>query len=70
VLDPTQAEWQTIRVGRSPHGIFFKPRREGMAGDFAWTQPGAASGSRPLAVPAQRRAAEAAPAVPAPAAAR
>jgi DNA-binding beta-propeller fold protein YncE len=48
VLDPEQAEWQIIRVGRSPHGIFFKPRREGLAADFAAGLPGAASGTRPL----------------------
>ena len=32
VLDPTQADWQLIRVGRSPHGIFFRPRRDGADG--------------------------------------
>ncbi|WP_372619672.1 YncE family protein [Falsiroseomonas sp.] len=63
VLDPEQAEWQTIRVGRSPHGIFFKPLREGLSGDFAAAMPGATSGSRPL--PAPRGAPEAAPAAPA-----
>lgn len=65
VLDPSQAEWQTLRVGRSPHGIFFKPRREGVAGDFAWSMAGAASGTRPLPAPLPPRPAPAAaPTVP------
>ena len=51
VLDPAQGEVETIRVGRSPHGIFFKPRREGIGGDFASFMPGAVSGSRPLPAP-------------------
>jgi len=56
VLDPKEPAgstqpWQVLRVGRSPHGIFFKPRREGVAGDFTWAMAGAVSGTRPLAVP-------------------
>lgn len=51
VLDPKQGDVETIRVGRSPHGIFFKPRREGIGGDFASFLPGAVSGSRPLPAP-------------------
>jgi len=50
--DPTaQPQWQTGRVGRSPHGIFFKPRRDGVAGDFTWSMAGATSGTRPFAAP-------------------
>jgi YVTN family beta-propeller protein len=61
VLDPREAtpQVQTIRVGRSPHGIFFKPRREGLRGDFAQYLPGATSGSRPLPAPLPPRAAPA-----------
>lgn len=55
VLDPTQADWQVIRVGRSPHGVFFKPRRDGVGGDFAQSLPGAVSGSRPLPAPLPAR---------------
>jgi YVTN family beta-propeller protein len=63
VLDPKEDGWQVVRVGRSPHGIFFKPRREGVGGDFAQALPGAVSGSRPLPQPAPpRRRAEPAPA--------
>lgn len=51
VLDPREAEWTTIRVGRSPHGIYFKPRRDGVRGDFAQSMAGAVSGSRPLLAP-------------------
>jgi YVTN family beta-propeller protein len=51
VLDPTQADWQVIRVGRSPHGIFYKPRRERVSGDFIFRAPGATSGTRPLPAP-------------------
>lgn len=55
VLDPrdaaAQPQWHSARVGRSPHGIFFKPRREGVAGDFTWALAGATSGTRPFAVP-------------------
>jgi len=51
MLDPTSGQVETIRVGRSPHGIFFKPRREGVGGDFARFMPGAVSGSRPLPAP-------------------
>jgi YVTN family beta-propeller protein len=61
VLDPREAEWQVIRVGRSPHGIFFKPRREGLAGDFAQSLAGAVSGSRPLPAPLPPRPRSAAP---------
>lgn len=61
VLDPTQADWTTVRVGRSPHGIFFKPRREGIGGDFAQAMPGATSGTRPLAQPLPPRPAAAPP---------
>jgi YVTN family beta-propeller protein len=55
VVDPrdpqAQPQWQTGRVGRSPHGIFFKPRRDGVAGDFTWSMAGATSGTRPFAAP-------------------
>ncbi|MFM2149467.1 MAG: hypothetical protein RLZZ187_1773 [Pseudomonadota bacterium] len=76
VVDPrdpnAQPQWQTGRVGRSPHGIFFKPRREGVAGDFTWALAGATSGTRPLAAPmaappSAQRAATPAPATPNPA---
>jgi DNA-binding beta-propeller fold protein YncE len=61
VLDPSQPDWTTIRVGRSPHGIFFKPRRDGVRGDFAQSMSGATSGSRPLAQPLPPRPREGAP---------
>jgi YVTN family beta-propeller protein len=70
VLDPREAEWQVIRVGRSPHGIFFKPRRDGIGGDFAQSRAGAVSGSRPLPAPLPPRPRTAAPSpveLPAPA---
>jgi DNA-binding beta-propeller fold protein YncE len=56
VIDPKDPQgvspaWYTVRVGRSPHGIFFKPRRQGVAGDFTWGMAGATSGTRPLAAP-------------------
>jgi YVTN family beta-propeller protein len=51
MLDPATGAVETIRVGRSPHGIFFKPRRPGIGGDFAQFTPGAISGTRPLATP-------------------
>jgi YVTN family beta-propeller protein len=53
VLDPREAnpQPQSLRVGRSPHGIFFKPRREGVRADFAQALPGAVSGTRPLPAP-------------------
>lgn len=62
VLDPRGETWETVRVGRSPHGIFFKPRRDGIGGDFALSMPGATSGSRPLTTPLPRRPASGAPA--------
>lgn len=49
MLDPANGQVETIRVGRSPHGIFFKPRRDGVTADFATFLPGALSGTRPLA---------------------
>lgn len=49
ILDPVADRWETVRVGRSPHGIFFKPIGQGA--DFALAQPGAVSGSRPMAEP-------------------
>ena len=61
VLDPAQPDWEIIRVGRSPHGIFFKPRRDGVAGDFAQSLAGATSGSRPLPQPLPPRPRGAAP---------
>ena len=51
VLDPRTNEQAQIRVGRSPHGIFVMPRREGVGAAFAYAQPGSASGSRPMPVP-------------------
>lgn len=61
VLDPSRPDavpqWETLRVGRSPHGIFFKPRRDGVAGDFPWRLAGATSGTRPLQAPLPPRAA-------------
>jgi YVTN family beta-propeller protein len=56
ILDPREPAgstqpWETVRVGRSPHGIFFKPRRDGVAGDFPQFRAGAVSGSRPLPEP-------------------
>lgn len=61
ILDPRQETWETLRVGRSPHGIFFKPRRDGIGADFALSMAGATSGSRPLPAPLPRRPAAAAP---------
>lgn len=68
MLDPREADPQpqTIRVGRSPHGIFFKPRREGVRADFALAMPGAVSGSRPLPAPLPPRAAAPPPGPPGP----
>ncbi len=72
VLDPKEPmgstqPWQVIRVGRSPHGIFFKPRREGLAGDFAFRMAGATSGTRPMPAPLTAPGATAqAPATPLP----
>ena len=51
VLDPVRGEVETLRVGRSPHGIFFKPRRPGVPDDFASFLPGAVSGSRARPAP-------------------
>jgi YVTN family beta-propeller protein len=51
VLEPATGQVETIRVGRSPHGIFFKPRRAGVTADFVTFLPGAMSGTRPLAAP-------------------
>jgi DNA-binding beta-propeller fold protein YncE len=53
VLDPARPDAvpETVRVGRSPHGIFFKPVREGVAGNFAQSLAGAVSGTRPLPAP-------------------
>jgi DNA-binding beta-propeller fold protein YncE len=68
VLDPrTNEQWQ-MRVGRSPHGIFVVPRREGVGADFAFAQPGAVSGTRPMPQPLQGGGATAS-GIPAPAAA-
>lgn len=50
-FDPRSGENAQVRVGRSPHGIFFMPRREGLGADFAYAAPGAVSGSRPMAQP-------------------
>ncbi len=68
VLDPREAnpQPQSIRVGRSPHGIFFKPRREGVRADFAQALPGAVSGTRPLPAPVPSRGTAAAPGLPGP----
>ncbi|MBC7434295.1 MAG: beta-propeller fold lactonase family protein [Rubritepida sp.] len=60
VLDPRTGALEQIRVGRSPHGIFVMPRREGMRADFASIMPGAVSGSRPLLRPLTPRHGEAA----------
>ncbi|MBU8542158.1 MULTISPECIES: YncE family protein [Roseomonadaceae] len=49
VLDPEADTVETMRVGRSPHGIFYKPL--GLGADFALAQPGAVSGTRPMAAP-------------------
>jgi YVTN family beta-propeller protein len=70
VLDPKEAQWTTFRVGRSPHGIFFKPRRDGMGADFAQLRPGALSGTRPLGVARPPQRASEAPALVTPASAR
>ena len=51
VLDPRTGEQAQMRVGRSPHGIFVMPRRPGLGADFAFAEPGARSGSRPLPQP-------------------
>jgi YVTN family beta-propeller protein len=71
VVDPArpdaQPQWETIRVGRSPHGILFKPRRPGIGGDFAQSMAGAVSGSRPLPAPIPPRAASAPATLPGPA---
>lgn len=60
VLDPAGETWETARVGRSPHGIFFKSMAQGA--DFALAGPGAVSGTRPLFVPMPGRPATAPPA--------
>jgi streptogramin lyase len=52
VLDPRTGEQAQMRVGRSPHGIFVMPRRPGLGADFAFAEPGARSGPRPLPHPA------------------
>lgn len=49
ILDPVADRVETARVGRSPHGIFFKSL--GRGADFAMAEPGATSGTRPLVVP-------------------
>ncbi|NKC32507.1 YncE family protein [Roseomonas sp. BU-1] len=49
ILDPVADRWETARVGRSPHGIFFKSMRHGAA--FAQAMPGAVSGTRPIDAP-------------------
>jgi YVTN family beta-propeller protein len=51
VLDPRTGEQAQMRVGRSPHGIFVMPRRPGLGADFAFAEPGARSGPRPLPQP-------------------
>ncbi len=66
VLDPRTGTLDQIRVGRSPHGIFVMPRREGVRADFAAIMPGAVSGSRPLPRPLALRPGEASPDGPAP----
>ncbi len=58
VLDPRTGALEQIRVGRSPHGIFVMPRREGVRADFAAIMPGATSGSRPLPRPLAPRPGE------------
>ena len=58
VLDPRTGALDQIRVGRSPHGIFVMPRREGVRADFASIMPGAVSGSRPLPRPLAARQGE------------
>ncbi|WP_421992885.1 YncE family protein [Roseococcus sp.] len=50
-LDPRSGESAQVRVGRSPHGLFVMPQREGVNADFAYAAPGAVSGSRPMAQP-------------------
>ncbi|MGX9963031.1 YncE family protein [Roseomonas sp. F4] len=59
VLDPEADTVETMRVGRSPHGIFYKPL--GRGADYALAQPGAVSGSRPLPQPLPGRPALAPP---------
>jgi YVTN family beta-propeller protein len=58
MLDPSRPDAvpETVRVGRSPHGIFFKTVREGIAADFAQSLAGAVSGTRPLPAPLPPRA--------------
>lgn len=58
ILNPADGSMETIRVGRSPHGIFVMPRREGMRADFAAIMPGSVSGSRPLPSPLAARSGE------------
>lgn len=50
-FDPRTGENAQVRVGRSPHGVFVMPQREGVGADFAFASPGAVSGSRPMAQP-------------------
>jgi YVTN family beta-propeller protein len=52
VFDPRTGDSTHLRVGRSPHGIFYAPDRPGLGADFAYAAPGAASGSRPMVKPA------------------
>ena len=66
VLDPRTGTLDQIRVGRSPHGIFVMPRREGVRADFAAISPGAMSGSRPLPRPLALRPGEHPANLPAP----
>ncbi|MCX7933534.1 MAG: beta-propeller fold lactonase family protein [Rhodovarius sp.] len=66
IIDPASGQVEQIRVGRSPHGIFVMPRREGMRPDFLATHPGAVSGSRPLLRPVALRAGEPPPGAPPP----
>jgi YVTN family beta-propeller protein len=50
-FDPRTGENAQVRVGRSPHGLFVMPQRQGVGADFAFAAPGAVSGSRPMAQP-------------------
>lgn len=53
VLDPGTGQVETIRVGRSPHGIFIQPRRPAPASPGISAAPPESDGAvRPVAAPA------------------
>ncbi len=51
IFDPVTGTAETVRVGRSPHGIFVKSRREDVLAGIATGMPGEGSGTRPRPAP-------------------